>query len=76
MKLQENEYGIGTLCKGGKIKDAIIITREALERLREDAERRSNEMSKIGAETLSAYYDGEASFIIELLLLIEDETPL
>lgn len=73
MQLQENEYGIGTLHKDGEFHDALIITREALERLKEDAERRSSEMSKIGAETLSAYYNGEASFIIELLKHFEEE---
>lgn len=73
MKLNENEFGIGTLHKDGVFKDAIIITKEALERLLDDYKRESNTYLKAGALELIDYTDGKADLLEDLLKLFEDE---
>lgn len=73
MRLNDNEFGIGTLCcKGEEMKDAINITKEALESWRDHYRKVCQENYYINIST-SLYYLGMADVLTELLNHFEEE---
>jgi len=73
MQLQEQEFTIGTLCKGGEMKYALIITIEALERLEKGYAIRAEESNKLGADSMAMYLYGKADLLNDLLKLFEED---